>query len=128
MSIDQMTKQENFSHAATVLAVKNVRKSIEFYTQKLGFQLSFSWSDPPTYAVLVRGGVSVHLTERDDDRVPSTSHCVLYIFVYDVDEIFQQCKKAGVNISNEPTDRDYKMKDFDIKDPDGHIISIGKGG
>ncbi len=123
-----MTKQENFSHAATVLAVKKVKDSIAFYTQKLGFQLSFSWSDPPTYAVLVRGGVSIHLTERDDDKSPSATHCVLYIFVYDVDEVFQQCKEAGVKITNEPAERDYKMKDFDIMDPDGYLISFGKGG
>lgn len=123
-----MAEQENFSHAATVLAVNNVSKSIEFYTEKLGFRLSFSWSDPPTYAVLVRGGVSIHLTERADDLIPSTEHCVLYIFVFDVEAVYQQCVADGVEIINIPQERDYQMKDFDIRDPDGYIISFGKGG
>lgn len=123
-----MTNQENFSHAATVLPVINVRKSIAFYTKKLGFHLSFSWSDPPTYAVLVRGGVSIHLTKRNDDKSPSDEHCALYIFVYDVDQIYQQCEKEGISIINVPEERDYKMTDFDIIDPDGYVITFGNGG
>lgn len=123
-----MKENENFSHAATVLAVKDVRESIAFYTNKLGFRLSFSWSDPPTYAVLVRGGVSIHLTERADGLIPSAEHCVLYIFVFDVEKIYQQCVDAGVAVMNVPEERDYQMKDFDIKDPDGYIISFGRGG
>lgn len=123
-----MTQPDNFSHAATVLPVQDMQASIRFYTHSLPFELSFSWGEPVSYAVLKKGGVSIHLTQRADDREPSSEHCALYIFVYDIDQIYQHCVEQKVNIINPLSERDYEMRDFDIADPDGHIISFGKGG
>ena len=122
-----MNPQNNFSHAATVLPVLDIQKSIEFYTQRLQFELMFSWGEPLSYVVLKQGGVSLHLTLRADNNSPSTEHCVVYIFVRNIEEIYQQCLQENVTILNPLELRDYKMKDFDIKDPDGHIISFGNG-
>ncbi len=123
-----MTSPDNFSHAATVLPVQDVQQSIRFYTESLPFELTFSWGTPVTYAVLKKGGVSVHLSERADDQSPSKEHCAWYIFVYDLEQIYQHCLAKGVRIKNPPAERDYQMSDFDIEDPDGHIITFGKGG
>ncbi len=122
-----MVSQDNFSHAATIFPVKNLQKSMDFYTIKLGFKMTFSWGEPVNYVVLKKGGVSIHLTTKIDDHIPSKEHCSLYIFVYDVKEIYQKCVEENISIINSPEIRDYKMKDFDIKDPDGYIISFGKG-
>lgn len=122
-----MASPDNFSHAATVLPVQDVQQSIQFYTEKLSFELTFSWGTPITYAVLKKGGVSVHLSERADGQRPSAAHCAMYIFVYDLEQIYQHCRENGVPVKNAPAERDYHMSDFDIEDPDGHIITFGKG-
>jgi len=114
-----MKNLDNFSHAATILAVKDIQKSIDFYTTKLGSQMTFSWGNPVSYSVLKRGGVSIHLSTKLDDHIPSKEHCILYIFVHDVAEIYPQCLQTNVTLLNSPEAHDL--------DPDGYIISFGKG-
>lgn len=120
-----MSNQENISHAATIFAVANMQESLDFYAKKLDFNINFTWGEPITYAVLKRGGVSIHLTTKEDHHAPSKVHCALYVFVYDVEKIYQQCLDHQIPIKTPPQVHDYGMKDFDITDPDGYIISFG---
>lgn len=122
-----MVNSENFSHSAVIFPVSNLDKSIEFYTKKLGFEKTFEWGEPMYYAVVKKGGVGIHLTKRSDGGSPSKYHRALYIFVNDIDGVYKLCKDQNVRIVNDMEDRDYKMRDFDIEDPDGFIITFGKG-
>ena len=51
----------------------------------------------------------------------------MMIFTNDVDEIYKRLEKNGVEIVNPIGTRDYMMRDFDIRDPDGYILSFGQG-
>ena len=115
----------NISHAAAVLPVVNITESLAFYTQKLGFECSFSYGEPISYAVLKAGSVSIHLTVKEDLSVPSNTHTRMYIFVHNIQQIYEQFIKAGVATLNSPTRHEYGMTDFDLKDPDGYILSFG---
>ncbi|NNE66742.1 MAG: glyoxalase [Pyrinomonadaceae bacterium] len=116
---------KNFSHAATVLPVDDVRATADYYRDMLGFEISFEWGDPVTYAVLKRGeSVSVHVVERDDDSKPSSVHTALYVFVHDVDKVYYEYRSKGVEIASEIGDREYGMRDFDIKDINGFLLSF----
>ena len=116
----------NFSHFASILPVDDIQKSIQFYRAKLGFELTFSWNEPVDYAVLKRGGVSIHLSEKRDDFQASKTHTALYIFVEDVRKAFEEVQSKGVPIKTPLELRDYGMEDFDIVDPDGFILSFGR--
>ncbi|PTX43510.1 putative enzyme related to lactoylglutathione lyase [Christiangramia gaetbulicola] len=122
-----MSDSNNFSHSAAILPVSDLPKSIDFYTKKLGFEKTFEWGEPMYYAVVRKGGVGIHLTKRSDGGKPSRYHRALYIFVNNIDDVYKQCKDEQIKIVNDIEDRDYKMKDFDIEDPDGFIITFGKG-
>lgn len=121
------TSQELFSHAATILAVKDIEKSMNFYEQKLGFEITFKWNSPTDYAVLKRGEVSLHLSKRTEDASPISNHIALYIFVHDIDAVYQELQEKRVKINTLIGTREYAMRDFDIKDPDGYLISFGMG-
>ncbi|MDR5589908.1 VOC family protein [Christiangramia sp. SM2212] len=121
-----MSNQENFSHSAVIFPVSNLEQSIDFYTNKLGFEKTFEWGEPMYYAVVKRGGVGIHLTKRSDGGRPSKYHRALYVFVNDIDKLNKVCKENSVHIVNDLESRDYKMRDFDIEDPDGFIITFGK--
>ena len=115
-----------FSHFASLFPVDDVNEAAEYYRDKLGFTIKFEWEDPPSYAVLKRGdSVSVHFTKRNDDFTPSKSHPAIYIFVYDVDAVYEELKSKGVPITNPIGDRDYGMRDFDIEDPNGYVLAFG---
>jgi len=122
-----MANSEVFSHSAVIFPVSNLEQSIEFYTKKLGFEKTFEWGEPMYYAVVKRGGVGIHLTKRSDGGKPSKYHRALYIFVNDIDRVNKECKNQNVHLVNDLEERDYKMKDFDIEDPDGFIITFGNG-
>lgn len=114
------------SHSATVLPVSDVSTSIDFYVEKLGFDLTFKWRDPPTYAVVKSGEIGIHLSLSSDNHKVSREHVHIAIFANDVNAVYQQCLDKGINIHAEIGDRDYGMRDFDITDPDGHIIGISQ--
>ncbi len=122
-----MSTPKLLSHASPIWPVTDMQRSLDFYENQLGFTINFKWEDPPTYATLSRDEIGLHLTIRDDmpsDYKPLTS---LFIFVHDVDAIWEECLQNNVKIITQIGDRDYRMRDFDIEDPDGYRIVFGKG-
>ncbi len=114
------------SHFSPVLPVNNVGESIKWYVEKLGFQVNFQWQDPPTYAVLERDDLKVHLTQKEDQYVPSSVHTHLYFFVHDVDQLYQELKDKDLNLSA-PEEFEYGMREFDLIEPNGFRFTFGKG-
>ncbi len=119
----------HFSHAAPIMPVDDMQRSLAYYRDQLGFKVDFTWEDPVSYAIVRAGeNVQIHLSLRDKpigkDR-PSRS--MIYIFVRDIDDLYQVYQERKVNIKTPISDRDYKMRDFDVEDPDGHVITFGRG-
>lgn len=106
-----------------VLPVRDLERAHRFYCDVLGFVEPWGFGEPPQY-----GGVqaapgsdaAVHLTV-DSER----GHGEAYILVPDVDSYFQQVKAAGAEFVFELGDREYGMRDFMVKDPDGNQLSFG---
>ncbi|MEM7298907.1 MAG: VOC family protein, partial [Bacteroidota bacterium] len=69
----------------------------------------------------------IHLVKKEDDFKPSANHTSLFIFVHDVDALYDEYQKSGANITNPIADRDYGMRDFDVTDPNGYILAFGQG-
>lgn len=112
------------AHSATILGTFNVVKSIDFYVNMLGFKLSFSWEEPPSYAVLKRGGTSIHLAERSEIEV--SEHPIIYIFCNDIEAVYQEYKTNEIEIIDPlSTPSDYGMREFSIKDTNGYLIIFG---
>lgn len=122
-----MTNQELFSHAATIFHVANIEESIAFYVNKIGFKVTFTWDTPISYAVLKRGEVALHLATQERSNNIKNSAPGLYVFVHDVDKVYHEFKDRDIKFHLDIADRDYHMRDFDIKDPDGNIIAFGMG-
>lgn len=117
-----------FSHSSPIFPVDDPLQTAEYYRDILGFDINFKWEDPPSYVVINRDdAVGIHLTKKQDDFQPSSAHTSLFIFVHDVDAVYEEYQKSGANIVTPIGDRDYAMRDFDIKDPNGYIIVFGKG-
>ncbi len=113
-----------FESVSPVLPVTDVERSIAHYTEKLGFALDFTWEEPPTYGSVQRDGFAIHLARRGDGQ--SIQRVCLYICVDDVDGYFESCRAAGVRILHEVADQPYGMREFDIEDPDGHVLCFGQ--
>ncbi len=119
-----MTKSK-LHDAAPVFVAKDVVKSAEYYRDVLGFKIEFLYGNPPFYAGVERDGVLIHLqAARETKRQPG--HSSLYVFVTEVDALYEELKAKGAKILKPPQDYAYGMRDFDIDDLDGNHLGFGQ--
>ncbi|HEU0299777.1 MAG TPA: VOC family protein [Longimicrobium sp.] len=104
------------------LAVSDVPAAVDFYTNTLGFTLGFTWGDPPTFAGVNLGDVSVHLMEG----TPSPGGSAVYFVVGDVEELYAYHRANGVEIAQEPGDREYGLRDYMVRDLYGYTLGFGQ--
>jgi len=107
-----------------ILSVDDLAKSLDFYCHTLGFDLAWSWGDPPDIAAVCRDGFEITLTQRAGARPAGAAH--VYLGVSGMDDYHVALVDAGVTMVVPIGDRPYGMRDFRIADPSGNEISIGQ--
>jgi catechol 2,3-dioxygenase-like lactoylglutathione lyase family enzyme len=117
-----------FLESATTLEVKDVIASEVFYREKLGFRAGHFYGEPPTFCITSRDKVTVFLdkTRTSPRSTPLNQYWALYIYVDDVDAVAAELAARGVAFDRATEDQDYGCRDFDVRDPDGHLIGIGQ--
>jgi uncharacterized glyoxalase superfamily protein PhnB len=110
------------------LFVTDINKSCEFFCEKLGFSIVFSYGKPPFYAQVRRDGARLNLrcvaraesTLREREELLSVS-----MTVATADEIkllFLEFKSAGVVFHQALKKQPWGAKNFIVKDPDGNLL------
>jgi uncharacterized glyoxalase superfamily protein PhnB len=112
------------------LFVTDIKRSCEFFQQKLGFSLVFSYGDPPYYAQIRRDAARLNLRYietpviepkiRDREELLSVS-----MTVATADELkllFLEFQSAGVTFHQKLKKQPWGAKNFIIKDPDGNLL------
>ena len=121
---------ELYAHHATVLPVRDLGRARDFYRDKLGFEVSFEWQEPPTYAVLRVADTALHLSQVDPPGMgeppPAIPSTLVYLFTHDVDALHDQIVAAGVEGATGPQTFEYNMREFELVDPDGHRLVFGQ--
>jgi len=121
-----------FEFLTPVLCVKNVPASLDHYEKVLGFSISWSWSaetafEQPkhaTFACVQRGEISLFLCEQGQGN-PGSFISLFVCTLEALDEIFEEYKKSGAKIIEEPTDRIWGMREMWVEDLDGNTFRIG---
>ncbi|HUI96489.1 MAG TPA: ankyrin repeat domain-containing protein [Xanthobacteraceae bacterium] len=114
-----------FEHAVPIFATVDLRASIAYYVDKLGFEKKWDYGDPPTFGCVGRDEVEIFLSQEGQVVSPSS----LSIFVQDVDALYEDYKKRGAIIRRPPTDYPWGVPRMDVQDLDGHNIGLsGDGG
>lgn len=119
--------RKHLHHAAQILHVKDVETSVHFYRDLLDFTVTFEWGEPAAYIILkANEQIQIHLSKLDKPLTLPV-RAVMYIFVEDIDTLYKEYVQRGVPIHHALGNRDYQMRDFDVIDPDGHLITFGCG-
>ncbi len=80
-----------------ILPSQDVRKSIDFYVNQLGFALQFQDStDDPGYAGVRRDSVELHIQRHDPSEWERTERPSLRFVVEDVQGLFEEYREKGV--------------------------------
>ena len=108
---------------AAIVPVRNMAQSVEFYL-RLGFVCE-PYEDGSRYAFLLRDEQSLHLTLMD--KAEWTMNPVgVYFYVSDVDVFYDELIAAGVTCLGAPEDKQWRMREFAVRDPDGALLRFGE--
>jgi catechol 2,3-dioxygenase-like lactoylglutathione lyase family enzyme len=117
------------------LIVTDIERSCEFFREKLGFTVVFSYGKPPYYAQVARDAARLNLrrvelscverpaiesTVRDREELLSVS-----MTVATADEIkllFLEFQSAGVAFHQTLKKQPWGARNFVVKDPDGNLL------
>jgi catechol 2,3-dioxygenase-like lactoylglutathione lyase family enzyme len=80
------------------LSVRDIGAAIAYYTNRLGFEVAFTWGDPVTFAGVNLGQAQIFLREG----APAPSACTLFFVVGDADELFEYHRAGGVEVVDPP--------------------------
>jgi glyoxylase I family protein len=113
-----------------LLEVFDMRRSVEFYREKLGFEIVEQWAPQGHlyWAMLKLGGAVLMLNAKyeDDERPPgpdataNATHADTELFFScgDVQSAYSHLRASGCEVK-EPTTTHYGMRQVWLKDPDG---------
>lgn len=112
------------------LFVADIKRSCEFFCQKLGFSLVFSYGRPAYYAQVARDGARLNLRRVEGTVIDSTIRnrealLSASITVGSADEIkllFLEFQSAGVPFQRKLKREPWGAKTFVVRDPDENLL------
>ena len=124
-----------------ILNVADLQASFA-WLEKLGWEKSWDWGDPPTFGSVCSGGHEIFLCQGGQGgsgRGPAamtfgpTGDQVgdkgvwMSLWVEDVDAVHRECVARGVEITFPPTDMSWNVREMHVRHPDGHVFRVSQG-
>ena len=120
-------------YISPALAVRDMKKTIEFYRDSLGFNMvmAFPDADNPGYAELSKDGMALMFILAKDCAIGSEEKLGVGVNLYmqidgDIDEYYQELKKRGVKIAVDIADEPYGIRDFTVEDVNGYQLTFNQ--
>lgn len=116
-----------------LLAVRNMKQTIEFYKDTLGFKtgMVFPDADNPEYADVSKDGMVLMFIPAKNVGIGSEERLGIGVNLYmeidgDIDGYYAELKSKGVKIAVEIKDEPFGIRDFTIKDIDGYQLTFNR--
>ena len=129
MATDSILKE-----IAPFFIVENLATSIDFYTQKLGFETDILVpEEDPFFGIVSRDNVRILLKHITEDIHPVPNHTRhewarwdAFILTSDPDALFAEYQSRGLAFHEPLADTEDGLRAFELKDYDGYILCFGK--
>jgi len=105
-----------------VFTVRDLEEALEFYRDKLGFAIAWTWGDPMLRAGVALDDVEIQLEGGGLGAPPGPS--VVYCHMTGVESYYELCRGRGTAVAVELADRPWGMRDFRVEDPSGNRIGF----
>ena len=121
-------KSKKFIRSGPQLPVKNMRQTLDFYRDQLGFSDEWTWGEKD-------GGIRrdemrllfgedadfTNAINNEQNRLP------LLWFVDNIGEIYAEFKQRGIEIADALKDHPYSLREFAFTDINGYYIRVAEG-
>jgi catechol 2,3-dioxygenase-like lactoylglutathione lyase family enzyme len=126
----QTTKRPVITAVAAELFVSDIQKSCDFFTQKLGFTIVFTYGEPPFYGQVKRDAARLNLKHMDRpvidpelrDREQLLSADMAVDTTEEIKQLYLEFQAAGVEFQETLVRQPWGAKTFIVKDPDGNLL------
>ena len=115
------------------LAVRNMKETIEFYKNSLGFMVGMCFPDAnnPEYADLSKDGMVLMFIPAENVGIASEEKLGIGVNLYmqidgDIDEYYDELKKGGVRVLVDIKDEPFGIRDFTIEDVNGYRLTFNQ--
>jgi uncharacterized glyoxalase superfamily protein PhnB len=120
-------------YLSPTLAVRDMKKTIDFYKNSLGFRIGmlFPDADNPEYADLSKDGMvlmfipAANLGIVNDEKLGAGVNLYMEIDG-DIDEYYAELKEKGVEIAVDIKDEPFGIRDFTVKDINGYQLTFNR--
>ena len=106
------------SRIAPEIPVSDLRGSIAYYEQKLGFQVVMEMPGGD-YAIVERDEVAIHLF-ADGQHSPVGVH----VFTHPLEELYAELEQRGARLTQAIESKPWGNRDFRAADPSGNQIKF----
>lgn len=118
--------------AEAQLFVTDMELSLDYY-RKIGFEVVFTYGEPPFYGQIQRDGVplNLRLTQTlpfDPERMREESLLAVTILTNDVKQLYLEYTAASVEIHQQLRREPWGARTFIVKDPDGNLVLFAGAG
>jgi len=128
------TTRAQLGFVAPFFIVRDVRTSLAFYRDRLGFDLEFLGpDDDPYFAMLRRDGVHLMLKAITPDVQPTpnpTRHEWArwdgYIYTPDPEGLAEEFASRGVSFREALGVNSDNLRGFEVMDADGYVLYFGR--
>jgi uncharacterized glyoxalase superfamily protein PhnB len=101
------------------LPVEDVEKAQVYYKEMLGFEISWTYPDKSMGAV-ARGGTAIFFARANGPIEPN----IHWIFSENIDLAYAEFMNRGVDIIEPIENKPWNLRQFAIRDLNGHIFYI----
>jgi hypothetical protein len=123
-----------------ILNVSSILDSFAWF-EKLGWQKSWDWGEPPTFGGVCSGQCEIFLCQsgqggrgKGDNKMtfgPEGNQSAdkgvwISIWVDDVDAEYRHCTEQGLDVTWPPTDQEWNVREMHVRHPDGHVFRVSQ--
>jgi len=107
----------------------DMKTTLAYYKDKLGFECEGTWQDPPVYAIVVRDSHRIHFRLAEPPTANPDKHdgelLDAYLYIRDADALHAEYAGRGVAFTRDLGDTPWRCREFVIKDCDGRLLAFG---
>lgn len=124
----------NLTHIWPFFIVANLKASVAFYVDKLGFEVRFIGPDgDPFWAIVGRDNISIMLKAITPEVKPIPNHSRhewapwdAYIATAEPDTLYDEYRSNEVPFRTPLHNNTDNLRGFEIEDADGYVLFFGR--